>query len=299
MSCGSWRRRPPRRRRAMTGWRQASASPAGAAGDSSTGRCCAGPSGLPGPWWPRSPSAISAPSPSSARPTPRPCRCSSISSSRPIAWMQPRSPPCCSWLWRSAASSSSSAWSEGPSVAEPMLELAEATFRYEDLVMRFDLRVERGECVAVIGPSGAGKSTMLALIAGFEAPLSGRIRIEGSDVTALPPARRPVTSLFQEHNLFPHLSAAENVGLGIDPGLRLDAAARASVSAALDHVGLAGFEARLPGQLSGGERQRVALARSLVRNRPLLLLDEPFAALGPAQRREMLDLVNALARDLG
>ena len=184
-------------------------------------------------------------------------------------------------------------------MAEPMLELAEVTFRYEDLVMRFDLRVERGECVAVIGPSGAGKSTMLALIAGFEAPLSGRIRIEGSDVTSLPPARRPVTSLFQEHNLFPHLTAAENVGLGIDPGLRLDAAARARVSAALDHVGLTGFEARLPGQLSGGERQRVALARSLVRNRPLLLLDEPFAALGPAQRREMLDLVNALGRDLG
>jgi thiamine transport system ATP-binding protein len=184
-------------------------------------------------------------------------------------------------------------------MAEPMLELAEVTFRYEDLVMRFDLRVARGDCVAVIGPSGAGKSTLLALIAGFETPLSGRIRIEGSDVTGLPPARRPVTSLFQEHNLFPHLTAAENVGLGIDPGLRLDAAARARVSAALDHVGLAGFETRLPGQLSGGERQRVALARSLVRKRPLLLLDEPFAALGPAQRREMLDLVKALGRDLG
>jgi thiamine transport system ATP-binding protein len=183
--------------------------------------------------------------------------------------------------------------------AAPMLELEGVTFRYEDLLMRFDLRVARGECVAVIGPSGAGKSTLLALIAGFERPAGGRIRIAGSDVTELPPARRPVTSLFQEHNLFPHLSAAANVGLGIDPGLRLDAAARARVAAALGHVGLAGLEARLPGQLSGGERQRVALARSLVRNRPLLLLDEPFAALGPAQRREMLDLVNALARDLG
>jgi thiamine transport system ATP-binding protein len=183
--------------------------------------------------------------------------------------------------------------------AAPMLELAGVVFRYEDLVMRFDLRVARGECVAVIGPSGAGKSTLLALIAGFETPESGRILIAGEDVAGLPPARRPVTSLFQEHNLFPHLSAAANVGLGIDPGLRLDAEARARVSAALDQVGLSGFEARLPAQLSGGERQRVALARSLVRNRPLLLLDEPFAAMGPAQRREMLDLVNALARDLG
>jgi thiamine transport system ATP-binding protein len=180
-----------------------------------------------------------------------------------------------------------------------MLALAGVTFRYEDLIMRFDLAVAPGECVAIIGPSGAGKSTLLALIAGFETPESGRILIAGEDVTARPPARRPVTSLFQEHNLFPHLSAAANVGLGIDPGLRLDAAARSRVSAALARVGLAGLEARLPGQLSGGERQRVALARSLVRNRPLLLLDEPFAALGPAQRREMLDLVNALARDRG
>jgi thiamine transport system ATP-binding protein len=180
-----------------------------------------------------------------------------------------------------------------------MLAIEGVTFRYEDLEMRFDLAVTAGECVAIIGPSGAGKSTLLALIAGFEAPLAGRILIAGRDVTAEPPARRPVTSLFQEHNLFPHLTAAENVGLGIDPGLSLDAAARARVTDALGHVGLAGFEARLPGQLSGGERQRVALARSLVRNRPLLLLDEPFAALGPAQRREMLDLVNALARDSG
>src|SRR5262249_74584 len=88
-------------------------------------------------------------------------------------------------------------------------------------------------------------------------------------------------------------------GLGLDPGLSLTEAQRAQVSEALAHVGLTGLEGRKPGQLSGGERQRAALARSLVRNRPLLLLDEPFAALGPAQRREMLDLVNALGRDLG
>jgi thiamine transport system ATP-binding protein len=182
---------------------------------------------------------------------------------------------------------------------EVMLELDAVAFRYEEMAMRFDLRVARGEVVAVIGPSGAGKSTLLALVAGFEAPDSGTIRIAGRSVAGEPPARRPVTSLFQEHNLFPHLSLADNVGLGIDPGLKLDASARAKVAEALAHVGLAGLEARLPGQLSGGERQRAALARSLVRNRPLLLLDEPFAALGPAQRREMLDLVNALARDRG
>jgi thiamine transport system ATP-binding protein len=167
------------------------------------------------------------------------------------------------------------------------------------MMMTFDLRVAAGECVAIIGPSGAGKSTLLALIAGFEQPESGRILIDNRDMAGEIPARRPVTSLFQEHNLFAHLSLADNVGLGLDPGLALSAAQRAAVAEALAQVGLSGLEARRPGQLSGGERQRAALARSLVRNKPLLLLDEPFAALGPAQRREMLDLVNSLALSRG
>jgi thiamine transport system ATP-binding protein len=180
-----------------------------------------------------------------------------------------------------------------------MLEMRGVTFRYEDMTMTFDLRVAAGECVAIIGPSGAGKSTLLALIAGFEQPESGRILIDDRDMAGEIPARRPVTSLFQEHNLFAHLALADNVGLGLDPGLALSAAQRAAVAEALSQVGLSGLEARRPGQLSGGERQRAALARSLVRNKPLLLLDEPFAALGPAQRREMLDLVNSLARSRG
>ena len=180
-----------------------------------------------------------------------------------------------------------------------MLELRAVTFRYEDMRMEFDLRVAAGECVAIIGPSGAGKSTLLALIAGFEQPDSGKIFIAGQDMAGQAPARRPVTSLFQEHNLFAHLSLADNVGLGLDPGLALSATQRTSIAEALAQVGLSGLEARRPGQLSGGERQRAALARSLVRNKPLLLLDEPFAALGPAQRREMLGLVNSLARSRG
>ncbi len=181
-----------------------------------------------------------------------------------------------------------------------MLELEQVNFRYEDMRMCFDLRVAAGECIAVIGPSGAGKSTLLSLIAGFERPDSGTIRIAGVNVTMLPPAARPVTMLFQDHNLFAHLDVAANVGLGIHPGLKLSSEDRDRVARALAEVGLTGFERRLPVQLSGGERQRVALARSLVRNRPVLLLDEPFAALGPALRREMLDLVSALraARNL-
>jgi thiamine transport system ATP-binding protein len=174
------------------------------------------------------------------------------------------------------------------------IDLEAVAFRYEDMQMRFDLHVEDGECLAVIGPSGAGKSTLLALIAGFERADSGRIRIGGQDVTRQHPSVRPVTMLFQDHNLFAHLDVAANVGLGIHPGLKLTAADLARVEAALEQVGLGGLAERLPSQLSGGERQRVALARSLVRDRPVLLLDEPFAALGPALRREMLDLVRAL-----
>jgi thiamine transport system ATP-binding protein len=174
------------------------------------------------------------------------------------------------------------------------VDLEAVGFRYEDMQMRFDLHVEDGECLAVVGPSGAGKSTLLALIAGFERADSGAIRIGGQDVTRQHPSVRPVTMLFQDHNLFAHLDVAANVGLGIHPGLKLTAADRDRVEAALAQVGLAGLSARLPSQLSGGERQRVALARSLVRDRPVLLLDEPFAALGPALRREMLDLVRAL-----
>ncbi len=179
------------------------------------------------------------------------------------------------------------------------IDLSAVTFRYEDMAMSFTLHVDSGTCFAMIGPSGAGKTTLLSLIAGFERPLSGQVRIAGRDVTELAPAARPVTMLFQEHNLFAHLTAAENVGLGIHPGLKLGAADRERVRDALARVGLAGMERRLPRQLSGGERQRVALARSLVRDRPVLLLDEPFAALGPALRYEMLDLVDRLRTAAG
>lgn len=185
-------------------------------------------------------------------------------------------------------------------MAEPgAIALDGATFRYEDMIMFFNLAVPARTFLALIGPSGAGKTTLLSLIAGFERPERGRVWIGGVDVTDLAPAARPVTTLFQEHNLFAHLDVAANVGLGIDPGLRLSAADRARVAAALARVGLAGFERRLPGQLSGGQRQRAALARSLVRDRPVLLLDEPFAALGPALRREMLDLVRDIRRERG
>jgi thiamine transport system ATP-binding protein len=156
-----------------------------------------------------------------------------------------------------------------------------------------------GGITALMGPSGSGKSTLLAAIAGFLEPAAGSISVDGARIDALPPGERPVSILFQDHNLFPHLTAAQNVGLGLRPALRLSTEERARVGAALARVGLDGLGDRRPGDLSGGQRSRVALARALLRRQPWLLLDEPFAALGPALRREMLALVGETAREAG
>lgn len=170
-------------------------------------------------------------------------------------------------------------------------------FSYGATALGFDLAFPAGKVSAVMGPSGSGKTTLLHLIAGFETPQRGRVLIGGADVTAAAPDKRPVSMVFQENNLFGHLSVRANVGLGRRPDLRLTAADARAVEQALARVGLAGKEERLPHALSGGERSRVALARVLVRERPVLLLDEPFAALGPALRRDMAALMGALARE--
>ena len=180
-----------------------------------------------------------------------------------------------------------------------MLRLEDVEIAQEDWRLTADLALEAGSATALIGPSGAGKSTILNAIAGFVEPVRGRVLWNGADLTGRAPADRPVTLLFQEHNLFPHLTAARNVGLGLRPDLRLDREGWARVAAALTQVGLEGMGARLPAQLSGGERSRVALARALLRARPILLLDEPFAALGPALRAEMLDLVARIRAEQG
>jgi thiamine transport system ATP-binding protein len=180
-----------------------------------------------------------------------------------------------------------------------MLKLEGLDLRQGDFRLTADWQVPQGARVALIGPSGAGKSSLLSAIAGFFPPVAGRIRWDGRDIGALPPGERPLTILFQDQNLFPHLTLAQNAGLGLRPDLRLDAPQKAQVAQALARVGLEGLADRKPAQLSGGQQGRVALARVLLRARPLLLLDEPFAALGPALKAEMLALVAEVAADTG
>ncbi len=179
------------------------------------------------------------------------------------------------------------------------IRLDSVRFSYGETAMQFDATIKGGAIAAVVGPSGSGKSTLLNLIAGFEFPQSGHIFIGDEEVSELSPADRPVSMVFQENNLFAHLTVEQNVGLGRSPKLKLTAEDRADIAKALSRVGLAGKEQRKPEALSGGERQRVAIARVLVRQRPVLLLDEAFASLGPALRHQMLDLVMELQLETG
>ena len=180
-----------------------------------------------------------------------------------------------------------------------MLQLDRLILRQGDFRLGADWSAPAGSRIAIMGPSGAGKSTLLAAIAGFLAPTSGRILWAGQDLAGIAPGDRPMTILFQDQNLFPHLSVAENLGLGLRPDLRLAPGDRARIDRALAQTGLSGLGARRPAQLSGGQASRAALARALLRARPILMLDEPFAALGPALRSEMLALVRDVADETG
>src|SRR5260221_9979169 len=156
------------------------------------------------------------------------------------------------------------------------------------------LDIHHGEFFALLGPSGCGKTTLLRILAGFETPDRGRVLLDGEDLAAVPPHRRPVNMMFQSYALFPHLTVAGNIAFG----LRQDRLPKAAIAARVDEmlalVKLEGLGHRRPDQLSGGQRQRVALARSLAKRPQVLLLDEPMAALDRKLREqtqfELMDL---------
>ncbi len=162
-----------------------------------------------------------------------------------------------------------------------------------------DLDIAEGEFFALLGGSGSGKSTLLRIVAGLEAPDSGRLLLDGRDIAATPPWARPVNMMFQSYALFPHMRVAGNVAYGLRRAGVAKAEVAARVAAALAMVGLAGFERRRPHELSGGQKQRVALARSLVMRPRLLLLDEPLGALDAGLRERTGFELRALQRETG
>lgn len=175
-----------------------------------------------------------------------------------------------------------------------MIELKQINYQYDNFNLHYDLNIVANEKVVIVGPSGAGKSTLLSLIAGFIFPLSGKIILNKQDVTSKNPAKRPVSMLFQQNNLFSHLTVQQNIVLGLKPSLKITPSEQNTIVDILAKVGLSDFAQRYPEQLSGGQRQRVALARCLIQRRPILLLDEPFSSLDKVLRFEMLDLVDRI-----
>jgi spermidine/putrescine transport system ATP-binding protein len=162
-----------------------------------------------------------------------------------------------------------------------------------------DLDIQRGEFISLLGPSGCGKTTTLRMIAGFETPTSGRILVDGKDVSDIPPYRRHVNMVFQQYALFPHMSVFDNVAFGPRSQHVVSSEIGPRVTEMLKTVHLEGFEKRRPNQLSGGQQQRVALARALVNYPSALLLDEPLGALDLKLRRAMQLELKRLQREVG
>jgi spermidine/putrescine transport system ATP-binding protein len=186
-------------------------------------------------------------------------------------------------------------------MAEPLVELVGIAKSYGSTmaVAGLDLSIAKGEFVVLLGPSGSGKTTVLSMIGGFIEPSAGHVRIGGADVTALPPARRPTATVFQDYALFPHMSVRANVGFGLAMRKVRKAERDARAEEVLRLVGLAGFGGRGIHQLSGGQRQRVALARAIAVNPAVLLLDEPLGALDLALRRQMQEELVRIQKRLG
>ncbi len=183
----------------------------------------------------------------------------------------------------------------------PLLSLEGMTKTYGDVVAvsHIDLTVERGEFVVLLGPSGSGKTTLLSMLGGFTKPTSGRVLIDGIDVTGIPPAHRPTATVFQDYALFPHMSVANNVGFGLTMHKIRGTERTNRIRDVLELVGLQAFGERSIHQLSGGQRQRVALARAIAVQPAVLLLDEPLGALDLALRRQMQEELVHIQKSAG
>jgi len=186
-------------------------------------------------------------------------------------------------------------------VSTPAVEFRDISMRFGEktALQDINLTIAEGSFVVLLGPSGGGKTTLLNILGGFLEPTAGQVLIDGKDVTQTPPARRPTTTVFQDYALFPHMSIAANVGFG----LRMRGVARAErearIEAALDMVGLGHTALRRIHELSGGQRQRIALARALVVEPSVLLLDEPLGALDLKLRRQMQAELKAIQKRVG
>ncbi len=183
----------------------------------------------------------------------------------------------------------------------PMVEIKaiSKTFGRTTALADINLNIEEGQFFALVGPSGSGKTTLLHILGGFVQPSTGQIRIAGQDVSYLPPAKRPTTSMFQDYALFPHMSVGSNVGFGLLMRKVPKSERQVRIENALEMVGLAGMSARRVHQLSGGQQQRVALARALVVEPKVLLLDEPLGALDLNLRRQMQQELLHIQRQVG
>jgi putative spermidine/putrescine transport system ATP-binding protein len=168
-----------------------------------------------------------------------------------------------------------------------------------NVVDRLDLAIAEGEFLSLLGPSGAGKTTTLMMLAGFERPTAGHIRLKGTSIESLPPYRRNFGMVFQNYALFPHMTVAENLAFPLSVRAVAKEEAAARVKRALDMVRLPGMEGRMPGQLSGGQQQRVAVARALAANPPLVLADEPTGNLDTASADAVFALLREFNADFG
>ena len=175
-----------------------------------------------------------------------------------------------------------------------MIKLENISIKLDNFRTKFTVEINKGEWVGIIGQSGAGKSTFLNLIAGFAQPEVGSLLINNTEMRNLPASKRSISSLFQDNNLFPHLSVYQNIAIAIKPNLKLHDNEKEKIFEIIEYLNLSSKTHSSIGTLSGGERQRVALGRVMSSDKKILLLDEPFSQLDPNLRIEMLELIKKI-----